>query len=48
MEAKWNIAPEPNPEKVTALSLALGIDRVLVAAAESLEVLDASDAWLHE
>ena len=29
MEAKWNIAPEPNPEKVTALSLALGIDRVL-------------------
>ena len=29
METKWNIAPEPNPEKVTALSLALGIDRVL-------------------
>ena len=29
MEAKWNIAPEPNPVKVTALSLALGIDRVL-------------------
>ena len=28
-DAKWNIAPEVNPEKVTALSLALGIDRVL-------------------
>ena len=28
-DAKWIIAPEADPEKVNALSLALGIDRVL-------------------